>query len=424
MPASVYPTGVTRYDPDRTHDTYVLYSTTEPRTLLVDMNGNEVNEWPYGGFPPELVDPAVNDGRRGEVILQREPDIFANETLLRCDWDGEVVWEWGADAPDGAARQNHDLAPLPNGNLLVLSMTESPDSIPFPDQAIYEVTPAGEVVWEWYASEHLEDCGFTGEKQRQLLSEDGRPRSSIFVLNAMDPVGPNPRYEAGDDRFHPDNLVINSREGCFVAVVEKATGDVVWRLGPEFPAAYDHTARAFGADHGFPREVDSLSGNHDAHVIQEGRPGAGNLLVFDNQGAAGVPPHYLAMFPGSRVLEIDPGTKEIVWQYDASCSGEPYWRCYSSFISSARRLPNGNTLVCEGMNGRFLQVTPEGDVVWEFVNPHFGEWADHDTESGGSRSNWVYRAQPVPYDWVPAGTPRTERPVTPPEPAVFTIEPD
>jgi hypothetical protein len=109
------------------------------------------------------------------------------------------------------------------------------------------------------------------------------------------------------------------------------------------------------------------------------------------------------------VLEINPTTKEIVWQYDASSSGKPFWSFFSSFISSARRLPNGNTLICEGMYGRLFQVNAQGEIVWEYVNPHFGEWADHDTDSGGNLTNWIYRAQPVPYDWVPKGTPRSEK---------------
>jgi hypothetical protein len=111
-------------------------------------------------------------------------------------------------------------------------------------------------------------------------------------------------------------------------------------------------------------------------------------------------------------LEIDPVTQQILWQYDASCSGMPFWNFFSSFISSARRLPNGNTSICEGMHGRLFQVTPHGEIVWEYVNPIFGQWADHDVESGGSRSNWIFRAQVIPYDWVPADTRRSENPVS------------
>jgi hypothetical protein len=45
---------------------------------------------------------------------------------------------------------------------------------------------------------------------------------------------------------------------------------------------------------------------------------------------------------------------------------------FSSRISNAPRLPNGNTLINEGLDGRFFQVAADGDVVWEYVNPNFG----------------------------------------------------
>jgi hypothetical protein len=65
-------------------------------------------------------------------------------------------------------------------------------------------------------------------------------------------------------------------------------------------------------------------------------------------------------------------------------------------------LPNGNTLIDEGMNGRFFQVTASGENVWEYVSPYLGKAPGSD-----AISNWVYRALPVSYDWVPAGTPRS-----------------
>ena len=72
---------------------------------------------------------------------------------------------------------------------------------------------------------------------------------------------------------------------------------------------------------------------------------------------------------GSRVLEINPVTKEIVWQYTGASSGNPGWSFRSTHISNARRLPNGNTFIDEGQIGRFFQVTPAGDIVWEYINP-------------------------------------------------------
>jgi hypothetical protein len=65
--------------------------------------------------------------------------------------------------------------------------------------------------------------------------------------------------------------------------------------------------------------------------------------------------------------EIDPATKNIVWKFQEAIPSN----FFSPRISNAQRLPNGNTLIDEGWFGRFFEVTPEGDVVWEYVNPYF-----------------------------------------------------
>jgi hypothetical protein len=90
-----------------------------------------------------------------------------------------------------------------------------------------------------------------------------------------------------------------------------------------------------------------------------------------------------------RKPDENPIKKEIVWQYEAENSDQAPWTFFSSFISSARRLPNGNTLICEGMTGRIFQVTPQGAIVWEFVSPYFGRRAFGENEV---RTNFVYRA--------------------------------
>ena len=240
------------------------------------------------------------------------------------------------------------------------------------DQVIYEITPAGEVVWQWVVSEHLDEFGFSPEGLaliRAGFSTSGG-QAGFLTVNKMTVLGPNRWFDACDARFHPDNLIIDAREGNVVAIIEKRTGTIVWRLGPYYPDSgvspgqRIHQAR-------LPRPVDQLSGQHDAHLIAEGLPGAGDVLVFDNQGAAGFPPAALGHFVGSRVLQIDPIRHEIVWQYTGADSQRDVWTFHSSFISSARRLPNGNTLICEGMTGRLFQVTPAGNIVWEYVNPYF-----------------------------------------------------
>jgi outer membrane protein assembly factor BamB len=83
--------------------------------------------------------------------------------------------------------------------------------------------------------------------------------------------------------------------------------------------------------------------------------GSGNILVFDNGVRRGA----------SRVLEVNPHTGAVEWEYSA----DPPESFYTYEKGSAQRLPNGNTLICDGDNGRAFEVTPEGETVWEWLNP-------------------------------------------------------
>jgi hypothetical protein len=291
----------------------------------------------------------------------------------------------------GAA--HHDWRRLPNGNTLILANLVHPvPGFTQPqvlDDVVYEISRKGDIVWRWAASDHLEEFGFTAD---QLKLVRDAPTADYLHVNNLSVVGPNRWFDAGDKRFDPDNLLFDSRNANFIAIIDKTTGKVVWTLGPNYPAAGDTALRGKKAT---PRPVDQISGQHDAHIIPAGLPGAGDLLVFDNQGEAGYPRAPLGVTSGSRVLEIDPVKQEIVWEYTGESSGAPAWTFRSSFISSARRLPNGNTLIDEGFDGRLFQVTPQDEIVWEYVSPYFGEFPN-----AGSKlsSNWVYRAQPVPYE--------------------------
>jgi hypothetical protein len=89
--------------------------------------------------------------------------------------------------------------------------------------------------------------------------------------------------------------------------------------------------------------------------------------VFDN----GVEREY------SRVVEMDPSSGEIIWEYTA----EQPDTFYSRLKGSAQRLQNGNTLICESHKGRVIEVTKEGQVVWEWLNP----------EVFGKRRKQIYR---------------------------------
>ena len=167
----IYPTGVTIYDPSRAYNSFLSFSAPDGNTHLIDMDGNEVHRWPHEGLPGNVIDPSLIGGQRGHVLLQltSRPDnpggIFANRTVGELDWDGKVLWEWGTQAPSGAAMQNHDWARLANGNTLLLVAV--PHAVPglgpkeLGDQGIYEVTPDGSIAWKWIAGDHLKDFGFS-----------------------------------------------------------------------------------------------------------------------------------------------------------------------------------------------------------------------------------------------------------------------
>jgi hypothetical protein len=107
----------------------------------------------------------------------------------------------------------------------------------------------------------------------------------------------------------------------------------------------------------------------------------GNLLVFDNNPTAADaesvhdPELFIKRFEDSpevveegafsRVVEMDPFTREVIWEY----SGEPDFPFYSFVLGKAQRLPNGNTLITESVAGRAFEVTRDGEIVWEFINP-------------------------------------------------------
>ncbi len=429
---SVYPTGTTIYDPAKAYNSFVLFPGGDDVSRLIDLTGNVVHEWKYSGQPVAFINPALIDGKRGHIFVTLETEegkgtdlvpgqgvTRVRKTVGEVDWDGNKQWEFGANAPGGRARQHHDIARLPSGNTLVLANI----SYPLPgftapqvlDDVAYEVNSDGDIVWSWAASDHIDEIGFSPEELK-LVKASKSP--DYLHVNNLKPVGPNHWFNEGDQRFAPDNLIFDSRTANFIAIIDRKTRKIVWTLGPHFPQIAE-TASGVKV----PRPVDQISGQHDAQIIPEGLPGAGNLLVFDNQGDGGYPHAPLTVTGGSRVLEIDPVTKQIIWQYTGSNSGNPGWSFRSTHISNARRLPNGNTFIAEGQIGRFFQVTPSGEIVWEYVNPYPRRGKDPGT--GRPTSNFsVYRAQPVPYEWAPEGTPHAEIAVAPPNNAAFHIPPN
>ncbi|MFC9979206.1 aryl-sulfate sulfotransferase [Gordonia sp. NPDC127522] len=424
---------MTYLDPELVYNSYVLFTGADSVTRVIDLTGDVVHEWPYAGVPPRILDPKLNGGRIGDVGVQLSDSgderggIYANGTIGQLDWAGERRWEWGTEAPGGAARQNHDWELLPNGNRLVLVTV--PRIVPglgdhvVGDQGLHEVAPDGTIVWSWLAGDHLHEFGFSEAgwaALRETVARDPEDPWGYLEMNSAKTLGPNRWHDADpNSTFAPDNIIISFRKANIIAVIDKATGSPVWQCGPYYSALAGAQHQRISA-HKVPRPLDQTSGQHNPHMIAPELPGGGNVLVFDNQGGAGYPPAALGIYAGSRVLEIDPISKEIVWQYTAEDSNLPPWAFFSSFVSNAQRLPNGNTLITEGMQGRLFQVTPQGDVVWEYHSPYLGYGVAGEPEVKQVRvpgvdrltkTPLVYRSQAVPFEWTPLDPPSKPLPI-------------
>jgi hypothetical protein len=420
---SVYPTGTTIYDPEKSWNGYTIYSARGTGAALIDMNGNVVHLWEgLQGLPNKLLPGGYVMGSLGA----RDPKFgFLDQIdVVQVDWDGKVVWKFDHyefiedPGQEGLwmARQHHDyqregnpvgyyipeMSPMVDkGNTLILghkNLVNPKISDKFLlDDVIYEVTWKGDRLWEWICSEHFDEMGFSEQAKNvmarypNMVIGEGEVGDWMH-MNSISTLGPNQWYDKGDQRFHPDNIIWCGRQTNIIAIIDKTNGKIVWQIGPY----YNYSAEL--------RTLGWLIGPHHPHIIPKGLPGAGNILVFDNGGFAGygVPNpgsptgHNNALRDYSRVIEFDPLTLEIIWQLTYAEIGHlpiiNNYNFYSPLISSAQRLPNGNTLITEGSSGRFMEVTVNHELVWEYVSPYYGL---------DGKSNFVYRAYRVPYEWVP-----------------------
>ncbi len=430
---TVYPTGTTIYKPEKCWNGYTLYqSEAGPGAVLIDMNGNVLRNWAHiVGFPVTLLPGGYIMGGTVDRVTKEYIHQLGSDDLVQEDWDGTVVWKFGkADQIEiegekkWSARQNHDFvregAPVgyyvpgmspsvDSGRTLILSQKSGTwpevtrDYLPRAARII-EVTWDGEIVWDWMPVEHFEEFGHS-ESAKNTIMRECKNQHCVF-MNTASYIGPNRWYDAGDERFHPENIIGDDR-GTIVFIISKETGKLVWKVGPEYTSTPALRALA------------PIIGPHHAHMIPKGLPGEGNILVFDNGGAAG----FGAPNPGaptgtwnalrdySRVLEFNPVTLEIVWQYTASTAGfvpvSEDSKFYSHYSSGAQRLPNGNTLIYENTYGRVIEVTGEHEIVWEYINPY--------SENEKAFSSRMFRAYRFPYEWVPQLDTPEEKAVIPPD---------
>ena len=393
---NVYPMGTTIYNPEKAWSGYTIMSVVDIGAVLIDMNGNVVRTWKdFQGFPNKMLPGGHLMGSLGRRREQYGYQDMADVTEI--DWDGNVVWSFNQkefikddEKEYWLARQHHDYQREGNpvgyyapgmecqthsGNTLILChedvYNKRISDNRLLDDVIVEVDWEGNIVWKWNVSDHFSELGFD-EMQKTVLFRNpnyhpiGKEGQSDWMhINSMSVLGPNKWYDAGDERFHPDNIIWDARETNILAIISKETGKIVWKIGPDFTASREL------------RKIGQIIGQHHAHMIPKGLPGEGNILVFDNGGWAGYGAPCRTSKDGtkvdkrdySRVIEIDPVTLKVVWEFTGNVWGGMIpsignTKFYSQLISSAQRLLNGNTMITEGSDCRMFEVTPDKEVVW------------------------------------------------------------
>ncbi len=362
-------------------DGYTLFSANNSlTTYMMDNCSHVVNSW-ESAYRPGLVCYFLEDGTLLRTGRSASEDVHFGGTggyLERYDWDGNIVWEMDLYSPLEYC-QHHDVEYLPNGHILIVlweyfTAEECVEAgfianEPRWAEMIWEVDPAQEgnpVVWEWHAWDHLvvdnpadhpeliwTGCGSQSSPPNSE-SVDWLHCNTVAYNAALDQIVLSMR--AADEIWIIDHSTTTEEASGHTGGNMGKGGDLLYRWGN--PVSHDVGS---GADQ-------TLYGQHDIHWIADGLADAGKLMVYNNGDGRGwssvdvfTPPtdaegNYL-MEPGTVT-----GPETLDWTYVAPNPSD----FFSEHISGAGRLPNGNTLICEGAEGHFFEVDLDGNIVWDF----------------------------------------------------------
>ena len=379
----------------------------------IDNQGRVVQQWDFGGRTREihLLD-------NGNLMVVHAPRDEIDESLYdlgyppdgavaEYTWDGELLWERSFTSAE--RRHHHGIDILPNGNVLALLWDYYPlddaiakglspaivaasfeeEEVFLPDVVVEIDNPSGEIVWEWRPWDHLiqnldqdlPDFGLiSGNPQRIDINYEQYYLKGIPLKWS---AGPADWMHSNSVNYNPDldQIVISVLRFDEMWIIDHRhstadsagpAGDLLYRWGNPF--AYGKGRKA---------EDRRLFQQHDIQWIDAGLPGAGNIILYNNRNNV-IREDAIAEDEYSSILELklpllEDGSYdwnadvEIVWQYDRGF--------YSQIISGVQRLPNGNTLITAGVPGQLIEVTPEGRVVWEYINPI------------NSESRWLFRVR-------------------------------
>ena len=375
---------------------YILFSPLSSKeTFLIDNCGYLVKKWVSEHVPGQTAYLLPN----GDLLrTARIPGFFTGGgtggKIEIFDWEG--ILKWSYVLANEKYHQHHIAHPMPNGNILTtvwykyskeeaiqkgFRLDKLTNEGIWSDRII-EIKPLpgnkAEIVWEWDFWDHTiqnydsikSNYGFISEHPELLdvnfFEDPGANIAEWIHLNALD-YNPQLDQIIVSSKYHNEFYIIdhstttNQAKGHTSGKYGKG-GDFLYRWGN--PRSY---GRGTQSDHW-------LYGQHDVQWIDDGLPGEGNILLFNN-GSNRTGQLYSSVeeiIPpiganGNYILENGKSYKPLlpIWVYQA----EPRTSFYSSRISGAERMLNGNTVICEGNKGNFFEVDRVKNNVWQYENP-------------------------------------------------------
>jgi len=357
--------GVTRYDREKSFEGINLYCLRNfSEAYLADMYGNILHTWS---------DKKSKKADWVHVELCRNGDLLAivyMGMLTRLDWDSRIKWT-------KKMHFHHEITVAENGDIYALAskadivfffglpvpILNDYVVILFPDgelkkeislfSVLKEEIPFNKVYRIYRTIIHPKNLWYAIKpKAKRGLDFSSKALFDIFFTNTHFDILHNNTITLIDRNINglceKGDILISVREIDLIGIVNLKKEKLLWSWGPG-----------------------NLSKQHHPTLLENG-----NILIFDNGCKSGY----------SRLVELDPLIKEIVWEYKAS----PPHQFYSEIGGGCRQLPNGNTLITEEYKGRVFEITRNGEIVWEFYSP-----LNPEIEKDGIKRAAIYRMKRI-----------------------------
>ncbi|MFT5051317.1 MAG: hypothetical protein ACI8QZ_002728 [Chlamydiales bacterium] len=373
---------------------------------LLANDGTVVKSWPPAANPGLMTYLLPNGNLLRTEVIGAGPGGGSGGRVLEVDEDGNTIWQFDYSSPDFL--HHHDVEPLPNGNVLMIAweflavaeaVGEGRDpalttGARFSPDSVLEIQPDGmggaTIVWQWRVMDHVVQDFDMNLPNFGVVADHPELVNLNFPANATDDWN---HVNAVDYNANLDQVAISANFLSEIWIIDHSTttaeaaghtggssgkgGDVLYRWG---------NPQSYGA--GLPTDQ-TLFRQHDIQWIEDGRPGAGNFTVFNNgvgrpAGAFSSVDEWVSPVDAMGNYALTPGSAygpaAAIWSYTDPVPTT----FFSSIISGAERLPNGNTLIINGVAGHMFEVTPGMQVIWEFLNP-FGS------------PSWIFKARRYDY---------------------------